>query len=334
METGHSGSMNDRDTTWEHALEAVRSTLRVPSALSTLIRGAWGGILGPKEFMRLLGFPGCNSNALLRAASITPKKEIADAGEVESAVELLGVRASAVMLSINFVCQSVLESAPPERIWTPVLKDMMSEVEIGYHFGLSADSLGCEHGMLIGFSQWAGIAVLLGRNPREFSNWQDSPEGAAINRNESLRIFGCESYQAGSLVLQQLGFGADIATAAAITVGELEAGLVELSPEVATWAAARRWVSALQNGDKYPSDAAAQKAFPELVLPVMCELGRDEPPAHLAMLYENISKVRSERSKWTWHLPKETYEESAREMAKCRSSHGYSTSRTTTLVPS
>ena len=190
--------MNDRDTTWERALDAVRSTLRVPSALSTLIRGAWGDILGPKEFMRLLGFPGCNSNALLRAACITPTNETAEASEIEAAVESLGVRASAVMLSINFVCQSVLESAPPEKLWTPVLKDMMSEVEIGYHFGMSAESLGCEHGMLVGFSQWAGSAVLLGRNARAYSELLDSFAGPQSPRSEALRVFGCETYQARS----------------------------------------------------------------------------------------------------------------------------------------
>jgi hypothetical protein len=183
---------------------------------------------------------------------------------------------------------------------------------------MSAESLGCEHGMLVGFSQWAGSAVLLGRNARAYSELLDSFAGPQSPRSEALRVFGCETYQAGSLVLQQLGFGADVATAAAVSVGDLQA--------------ARRWVTALKSGVKYPSDLAAQQAFPELVLPPLCELGRDEVPAHLAMLYENIGKVRSENSKWTWHLPKDSYEESAREVAKYRSKHAYSTSRTATVV--
>lgn len=329
MESVASQAMDDRDTSWERALDAVRSTLRVPSALSTLIRGSYAGIIMPKDFMRLLGFPGCNSAALVRAAHMQPAKEQPNTEELEAAVDQLGVRSAAVMLSINFVCQSVLDSSPPEKLWTPIMRDMMNEVEVGYHFGMSADSLGPEAGMLVGFSQWAGLAVLLGRNHRDFSDWIDagSPE-----RSQQLMAFGCEAYQAGSLVLQQLGFGADIATAAAISVGELQAGLIEASPKIQTWRAARQWVRALSNGENYPADKASQEAFPELILPVMSELGRDATPEHLAMLFETVAKVRNEKSRWTWHLPKPSYEDSAREVAKYRSTRAQSSARTLTIT--
>ncbi len=322
---------HEGDTSWERALEAVRSTVRVPSALSTLIRGSWRGLLGPKDFMRLLGFPGCNSAVLLRAAQLGSARETPEAAEVEAAVEALGVRASAVTLAINFVCQSVLEAAPPDRVWAPVLKDLMSEVEVGYHFGLGAQGFSAEQGMLVGFSQWAGIAVLLGTHPREFAAWFEAKEGSCP-RSETLSSFGCEAYQAGSLVLQQLGFGPDVATAAAIAVGDLQAGLVDLRPEVATWRAAHRWVSALHSGERYPLSPEAQAEFPQLMPPVMCELGRDALPAHLTMLYESVNRVRETRSEWTWHLPKATYEECARELAKSRTTHAYTTSRAATAI--
>lgn len=321
--------MTEKDTSWERALEAVRATLRVPSALSTLIRGSWAGLLSPKDFMRLVGFPGCNSAALLHGAHIRPSKEPPDAEEIEAAVTQLGVKSAAVMLSINFICQSVLESSPPEKLWTVVLKDMMSEVEIGYHFGMSSDSLGCEHGMLVAFSRWAGLAVLLGRSHRDFSDCLDAGDPG---RSHTIKAFGCEAYQAGSLALQQLGFGPDIATAAAISVGDLQAGLVDLKPEVATWRAARRWIAALKDGEPYPQDKAAQQAFSELIPPVMCELGREPAPLHLAMLLDSVAKVRSEQSCWTWHLPRPSYEESAREVAKYRSHRMQSKSRTLTAV--
>mgnify|MGYP006276144489 CR=1 FL=1 len=326
--------MTDQDTTWEHALTAVRSTLRVPTALSTLIRGAWAGHLLPNEFMRLIGFPGCNASALLRAAEISPKREVPEAPEIEAAVQQLGIKASAVMLSMNYVCQSVLEAAPPDKLWTPVLKEMMNEVEVGHHFGLSADTLGSESGMLVAFSQWAGLAVILARQPREFADWLEAGDGVVGPRAKSVDAFGFESYQASSMVLQQLGFGAGIASAAAIACGDLRTELLEQRPEVATWRAARRWIGALRRGERYPDDAASQQAFPELVLPPLCELRGEEPPAHLGILYDSVGRVNTGRSLWTWHLPKPSYEESAREVAKYRSAHSYSTSRTFIVTPS
>ncbi len=320
--------MDEKDTSWERALDVVRGTLRVPSPLSTLIRGSFAGIISPRDFTRLLGFPGCNSTALVRAARLQPVKEQPDAAELEAAVEQLGVRPAAVMLSINFVCQSVLDSSPPEKLWTPVLKEMMNNIEVGYHFGLSAESLGPDRGMLVGFSQWAGSAILLGRAPREFSQLLDA---GFSSRYKQLEVFGCEPYQAGSLALQQLGFGADIATAAAVSVGDLQTGLVNVDPDVRTWRAARRWVTALSNGENYPSDKASQEAFPELVLPVMAELGQDATPTHLSMLFDSVAEVRKNASRWTWHLPKATYEDSAREVAKYRSTRAQSSARTLTI---
>ena len=331
MTTPSQHDMSAGDNTWERALDAVRSTLHVPSALSTLIRGSWNESISSRDFMRLLGFPGCNSSCLLRAAEIVPVATVANSKEVQHAVEILGVRASAVMLSINFVCQSVLDSAPPEKVWAPLLKDMMSEVEIGYHFGMSVDKLGCEYGMLVGFSHWAGLAILLGRHPREFTEWRsknmETPSTAA-----ALRSFGCEGYQASSLVLQQLGFGTDVATAAVIALGDLQAGMIELKPDVELWRAARHWIGALHNGRHYPDNELFQKTFANLMPPVMNELNQGETPLHLAMLYENINRIRTARSSWTWHLPSDSYEKSARIVAENGRNRSYKTARPSTSL--
>jgi hypothetical protein len=332
MDIAETSAMHERDTTWDRALEAVRSVLQVPTALSTLIRGSWGGHISSKDFLRLMGFPGANSACLLRAALSTRELTSSSSSDVEVAIEELGVRASAVIVSVNYVCQSILESAPPEKVWVPVLKEMMNEVEVGYHFGMNAESVGCEQGMLVGFSYWAGIAALLARHPREFSEWHAAKKTKG-DRLPSLSLFGCEAFQTGALALQQLGFGADIATAAAIATGDLQADLVQLKPDVATWRAARQWVSALSKGEMYPEDKAAQEMFPALIPPPLYELGREDAlPAHLAMLHDHVKQVRDSHSTWTWHLPKDTYEESAREVAKSSTKHTYTTSRSATGV--
>jgi hypothetical protein len=324
-------SMGAKDTSWDRALDAVRTTLHVPAALSTLIRGAWGNNITPKDFFRLLGYPGSNSACLVRAAESTQECEPLTSIDVEGAIEKLGVRTAAVTVAVSFVCQSMLESAPPEKVWLPVLKRLMSDVEIGYHFGMSAERLGTEEGILVGFSYWAGLAVLLGRHPREFAELFKSGD-LNVSKQLVTEAFGCEAYQAGSLALQQLGFGPDVATAAAIAVGDLRTDLVQVKPEVATWRAARLWISALGRGELYPTDESAQQAFPELIPPVLYELGRNELPLHLSMLYQHINQVREVHSAWTWHLPRATYEETGREVAKNGMSHAYTTSRTQTAV--
>ena len=323
--------MGVKDTSWDRALDAVRSTMQVPAALSTLIRGAWGNHISPKDFFRLLGFPGANSACLVRAAESTQAGSLLTSIDVEEAIEKLGVRNAAVTVAVNFVCQSMLDAAPPDKVWMPILKRLMSDVEIGYHVGLSAERMGTEEGILVGFSYWAGLAILLGRHPREFADLFKSAD-AAPSRQLVTEAFGCEAYQAGSLALQQLGFGPDVATAAAIAVGDLRTDLVDVKPEVATWRAARLWISALGRGELYPADESAQQAFPELIPPPLYELGRDELPLHLAMLYQHTKQVREQQSAWTWHLPRATYEETGREVAKNGMSRAYTTSRTQTGV--
>jgi len=324
--------MGVKDTSWDRALDAVRSTMQVPAALSTLIRGAWGNHISPKDFFRLLGFPGANSACLVRAAESTQEGSLPTSIDVEEAIEKLGVRNAAVTVAVNFVCQSMLDAAPPDKVWMPILKRLMSDVEIGYHVGLSAERIGTEEGILVGFSYWAGVAVFLARHPREFSEWHAAKKTKG-ERLPSLSLFGCEAFQTGAMALQQLGFGADVATAAAIATGDLQTDLVELKPDVGTWRAARHWVSALSKGELYPEDRTAQAMFHDLIPPPLYELGREDSlPTHLAMLHDHIKQVRDSQSTWTWHLPKDTYEESAREVAKNSRNHTYTTSHSATGI--
>ena len=318
------------DESWETALGAVQSCLAVPNILNGLVRNSWAGLWETREFMRALGFVGLNARCLMRAAEMPPDGADKHAADVERAVALLGVRTSAVVVAINYVCQTVLKSNPPDRLWVGIFREMMTLVEIGYRFGCRAEGIGPEGGMLMGFVRTAGLAILLAEYPKEFSEWFAKSRGVDTPHFVK-ETFGCETYQVGAVALQQLGFGTDIAIAAALAVGNLQHDMIEVPRHVINWKAAYLWIECLRNGQSYPKDILSRNCFDGLTPP---KLGSPASPA-LGLLYSQVANIRRKQSDWNWHLPNNTYDETTKSVAGRRAKHlQYSTSRRTMVFGS
>jgi hypothetical protein len=108
--------------------------------------------------------------------------------------------------------------------------------------------------------------------------------------------------------MQRLGLGPEIALGAAVTLGDLHPSVVEAKPIIQTWQAAFCWVQALKAGERRPMNKAALTFFPELADYVDSSV----LPLHLEMLFEEVEKLRTGHSLWTWHLPLDSYEETAK----------------------
>ena len=295
------------DESWGHAFSIVRSTAQIPQNLPNLIRACWNDLISPREFVRLLASPGLPLASLLRAANIPQLNESIKQPELAAAVDVLGVKASAIILAINAICERALDSGPSTKVWSPLFKEMMSEIEIGYHLGLSLDRVGHEQGMLVGFSRLAGLALLLISSPKAFATWYEQTKGDTTNRRDAALTFGCEPYQVSSILMQHLGLGTEVALATASTLSSAESTVIEVQPTIQTWRATYHWLHALKNGHDSPTCDTARMTFTELCPP-------EDPqrvPEHLSMLREQIAEVRESHSLWTWHLPFATYEETA-----------------------
>jgi hypothetical protein len=291
------------DQTWQTALEVVQSSVEIPSAVPTLIRNSWNGLFNTSDFMHAAGFSGWNPRCLLRAADQPSDGDDVTAEDVARAVDVLGVRTAAVVAGINFSCHQILRAEPPLALWEPLLKEMMTEIQVGHLFGTHAGDLGVEVGMVLGFVRCAGLATLLANRPREFAEWYSATQGFD-SAHMAIEAFGCESYQVGSLLLQQLGFGPEVALAAAIAVGKLSVDLIEVTPTVQKWRAGYAWVKTLSQGLSVPTDRAAREFFPSLMPPPDSTLPL---PAHLEALYATIGQLRRGGSSWVWHLPAGSY---------------------------
>jgi hypothetical protein len=298
-----------QDESWSHAYTIVRSTARIPVNLPHLMRACWNDLVSPAEFVRLLAIPGLPLRSLYRAAKLPQVSESIKQPELVNAVNILGVKASALILAINCICERTLDSGPATRVWTPLFKEMMSEIEIGYHLGLSLEGVGHEQGMLVGFSRLAGLALLLIKDQKAFAEWHEQTDGDPTHRRETSLAFGCEPYQISSILMQHLGLGTEVALATASTLAGGDFTIIEAQPSIQTWRGTYHWLHALKNGDLFPSCAIARATFSELCRP---HEDLDRIPDHLAMLQEQVAAVREAQSLWTWHLPYDTYEETAK----------------------
>lgn len=291
------------------------------------MRTCWHGAVSVPQFVHLLAGPGLPTRCLLRAANIPHLGEEASATELREAVEILGVKASAVMLAINCICERTLDSGPSNRIWSPLFKEMMSEIEVGYHLGTSVERVGHEQGMLVGFSRLAGLVVLLTRFPDAFTRWYTDTAGSD-NSAKTLSTFGCEPYQVSSILMQHLGLGAEIAIATASILGGIDNQIIELKPTMKNWAATYHWIHALKNGHDAPSCAESRAAFAEL----SPKGAATHTPEHLALLREQVEELRQSQSKWTWHLPLPSYEETAKAIVYRVNSNACGTTWTKGLI--
>ena len=322
-------SMDDlQDESWAHAYTIVRSTARIPANLPHLMRACWNDLVSPSEFVRLLASPGLPLRSLLRAANLPQLNESIKQPELVTAVDILGVKASALILAINSICVRTLDSGPATKVWAPLFKEMMSEIEIGYHLGLSLDRVGHEQGMLVGFSRLAGLALLLISDQKTFGAWYEKTNGDATHRREAFLAFGCEPYQISSILMQHIGLGTEVALATASTLAGGDSTIIEAQPSLQTWRATYHWLHALKNGGESPVCETARATFSELCTPDDIQ----RVPEHLAMLREQVAEVREAQSLWTWHLPYATYEETAQAIVYRGNSNANGTTWTKGLV--
>ncbi len=308
------------DSTWASALDLVKSTLDIPTVLPPLVKNSWSGLYESKDFMHAIGFPGSNPRSLMRAAHIVALNKEDTPADVERAVAILGVRFSSVIVAINFVSQAALAQRPAEGLWMPLFRDTMTAIEIGYRFGALSSDIGVEGGALMGFSSYAGQMVLLAHDSQRFSEWRSN--GCDTNSHlRALELFGCEPYQVGALTLQQLGFGPEIALAAALASGNLHHELVEVVPVVQRWKAAFNWIDAIRRGAPFPADVESCAAFEHLLQPAangdipQAQGDTHVPTSHVPTW---LTEIALNSSDWMWHLPKDSYEATIRLLSSPR----------------
>lgn len=321
-------SLHDtEEDSWAVAYNVVRSSLRIPQNLPHIMRTCWHGDVTTSQFIHLLACPGLPTRCLLRAASIPQSGDTASASELQAAVDTLGVKASAVMLAINCICERTLDSGPANRVWSPLFKEMMSEIEVGYHLGTSVERVGHEQGMLVGFTRLAGLAVLLIKFPDAFTGWYSETAGVS-DPKDTLKAFGCEPYQVSSILMQHLGLGAEIALATASTIGAIRNQIIEVKPTMRDWTATYHWIHALKNGEETPTCEESRLAFAELCP----SADQDRVPQHIAFLREQVGEIKKSHSLWTWHLPLPSYEETAKAIVYRVNSNACGTTWTKGLV--
>jgi len=296
------------DPTWKQAAAIVRRHLMVPTPLWRLIRGGWQGQLDSTQFMRLLGFCRVNCNSLVGAAEIKPSGDgKADLGDVEQALAVLGIRLSSVVLAINHTCRQIL-NAKPAPAWKALFEDTMTTVEIGYKLGARVPEIGLEGGAIAGFARGAAMGLILAWNPKAYRDFNlKNKHGRASERQCAVELFGCEPYQVSAFILQALGFGPELAVGLAYGLGHLKSKHLSLDPETLRWRAISEWLDALKFARNYPGDLETRMLFPEIA---PSQNGRPKNLI-LEVLYTEVAKVRTDGSKWLWHLPKESYEASA-----------------------
>jgi|GEM_PF-1446634 len=301
------------EPSWSYALEIVKSTLDIPTALPPLIKNCWSGLYKTPDFMHAIGFPGWAPRSLMQAANLLIEDGNGSVEDVERAVEALGVRLAGVVVAVNFVCRAALMKRPTTELWAPLFRETMTAIEVGYHFGSIAPEIGVEGGILLGFSNNAGLTVLLANDPLIFGEWL-AGRHAHDAHQRAIKTFGCEPYQVGALALQQLGFGPEIALAAALANGSLHHELIEVSPMVSTWKAGVNWVQALTRGIPFPTDTESRLAFKHLLPPQLDGSLAQE----LQGFHAQLAEIRGNSSAWTWHLPRATYEETESYLAAPR----------------
>jgi hypothetical protein len=292
------------DPTWEVAQEIVEEGLRFPSPLINLIRNSWSGLIAPDEFIKFLGFTGLNPACLIDAAEMPTDGATPRTADVAHAVQTLGIRFSSVVVGVNVCVRNVLKRKPGPG-WRSLLHNLATDMEIGYKIGVRVGELGLEGGLLIGFFPYAGLGILSAVCPEEFKLWnRETKKYGTLGRKRVVEIFECEPYQVGALVLQQLGFGTEIAFGSALAVGKLNPKHISIDNGAKRWKAGYEWVHALKDGRNYPADVGIRKFFPAITPPT----DRTKKNPMLEVLYTEVGKMRHEGSTWTWHLPKPGYE--------------------------
>jgi hypothetical protein len=294
----------EKDPTWELAFDIATKTVPVPDHVGQLLRSAWNGFSTPSEMTRVLGFCHLNPLCLFNAAGHNDAIPSHSKEKLEQAIQFLGVRFCSVVLAVNFVGRNILSRKPPAS-WVKLFEDGMSSIEIGYVFGQRCADLGCPGGSIAAYARHIGLQCLMVARPKLYVKYLMFLKGnGELSSADYIDIFGCEPWQVSALVLQQLGFGSDLAFGCALASSTSDLQRTEISDSQLRWKAASLWIESLKRGRNYPAEKRFRTAFAELTPP--------EKPGqrnqNLETLYIEVAKLRGRAPKWTWHLPKRSYE--------------------------
>ncbi|MFO0417317.1 MAG: hypothetical protein ACK5Y6_08520 [Pseudomonadota bacterium] len=280
------------DSSWETALKLSHSAIKPPSALTRLVRNSWTGKTSLRDFSQTLRSARVNDGPIIDAAQIL-SPSVTDG---ESAISTLGFKGASSVAAIHFAASCVICRCAHERLRELISQRIADSIEIGYHFGISASSIGPESGMLLGFAQNIGCAILVTSEQISFSDGRAMLEDE-LPAESFLSRFNCEPYQVSSLALQRLGYGPELATAAVTALGGLSLNLNQHSQLTRDWCAASDWIASLMIGDTRPKRRQTAEHFAEL----LSDPDEGDCPVHIQALRTSVEDVRTEHSTWRWH---------------------------------
>ncbi|MCB0318043.1 MAG: hypothetical protein KDD56_04750 [Bdellovibrionales bacterium] len=285
------------DPTWKRAHELVNTYLPITTQTWQLVKASWYGEADLTRYVRTISFSYLDPKCLLVAAEMNNPAEFEPNVEtLQQAIKFLGMKFSAVVLSVDVVCRMTLKTNPPS-FWHKLFKDLITSVHIGYLFGAKCRELGLEAGAIMGFARYAGLVLLLASDHEKYRQLINSK-----NANKQLELFGCQDYQVTAIALQKLGYGTDVALGAALGIGKIAAKHNSYSREVLTWKNTVNWIEALEQGKPYPEIRTANRFFPELV-----PAGDNAKNLNLDALHADIKPLLANGSNWMWHVARGGY---------------------------
>lgn len=293
------------DRSWEKAQQLVERHFDSASLIWRLVRSGWASSFDEKEFIKLFTFSHLNPTCLTRAAQ-EPQSETFSLEQLAHTVQNLGVPMASVVVAVNFSCSKTLSDlssiSEGKLLWKTVFSELMTFVEIGSRFGIRVRELGAAAGALAGFGVGCGMLVALVENPRELKLWLSK----APPMPSSIETLGAELSQISGFLLQHLGFGHEAATGAAFGSGLNNLSPLVFTPDTTVWISACRWIESLRYSRNYPREATLRAVFPSITPPAVGSGVRNNI---LEALYADVAGVVRDGSKWTWHLPRGSYEE-------------------------
>ncbi|MCB0338059.1 MAG: hypothetical protein KDD53_00575 [Bdellovibrionales bacterium] len=199
----------DAVATWQSARLVIEKFQPIPWfiwRLSNFVLGKPGKIAPVTEGLvfglRRLLFATASDKTLGSGEKIT---------SVRKALNTVEPDVIAAVSVVYAVCKKMLRS-PFERIWRPILDDALLRTQIGYYVGRKDPSFGAGRGMLAGFANRIGLAVLIatGDLTRAQKALEQLATGAPI-KDIGLLLYQCEPLQVSAMLLSAAGCGRDAA---------------------------------------------------------------------------------------------------------------------------
>lgn len=287
------------DESWKIARQLAQKHLQSASLTFRLIRNGWGGAIDEREFVKLFNFTRLSPSCLIHAANM-PVEQVTSAEQLQHAVQTLGVPLASVIVGVHLSCSVTVMSHPPP-LWDKTLREIMNFIEIGYRFGSRVSELGPAVGTLAGFGLGCGLLVALLEAPKQLAEYLKKPTG----RPNLEPVLGTEVSQISGFMLQQLGFGHEVAIGVAFGSGASSKAKISFTDQLTVWMACCRWIESLRFSRNYPGDIKFRTLFPSITPPALGSGARNHS---LETLYSEVAPCVREGSKWVWHLPRPSYE--------------------------